>query len=168
MKPAVKRFSLAVSVCSALLLAQLTHAQTLAKNGAWLEKQFNKLMADKKEEATPTFTFKGCQMNMALDSKDEDISVGMNMTWQLSDVRKVSYTKDKDGQYTLMLDVPPDKMKMAMNLGGFSGSFSTDDKDEQDKDNKTSLSLNTTDESLVKQIKQKLEESVQLCRQGKY
>ena len=168
MKSSIIRFALVGSACFALLLARPTYAQTLAKNGDWLEKQFDKLMTDKQEDDTPTFTFRGCQMNMTLDSKDKDVSVGMDMAWQLRDVRKVSYTKDKDGKYTLLLDVPADRVKMAMNLGGFSGSFSTDDKDTKDKDNKTSLSLNTTDESLVKQIKQKLEESVQLCRQGKH
>jgi hypothetical protein len=88
------------------------------------------------------------------------------MGWLLKDVRKVSYKKESNGQYKLLLDVPADKVSMAMNIGGFSGSYSTDDKD-KGKDNTTSFGLDTTDESLVKQLKQKLEESVQLCRRGK-
>jgi len=142
-------------------------AQTLAKNGNWLEKQLNRLVMDKDGNQTPKFSFKGCGMNMTLDSKEEDVSVGMQMAWQLKDVRKVSYKKDKNGQYTLLLDVPADKVKMAMSVGGFSGSFNNDGKDGKNKDNTTSLTLNTSDESLMKQIKQKLEESGQLCRQGK-
>ncbi|QKZ14884.1 hypothetical protein [Spirosoma sp. KUDC1026] len=151
-------------VCFSLLLTPTSHAQTLAKNGAWLEKHFAKLVTDKDNAAT--FTFKGCQMNMAVADKDKDGSVNINMGWLLSDVRKVSYKKEANGQYKLLLDVPADKVSMAMNIGGFSGSYTTDDK-EKGKDNNTSFGLDTTDESLVKQIKQKLEESVQLCRRGK-
>ena len=157
----------------ALLTAPPTYAQTLAKNGAWLEKQFSKLIVDKDQKDMPKFTFKGCQMGMAVDSKDEGVSVGMTMAWQLKDVRSVSYKKEKNGQYTLVMDVPADKVKMAMSMGGFSGSFDSDDIPDKDKrtnkskDNNTTLSLDTQDESLVKQIKQKLDESIQLCRQGK-
>lgn len=106
-------------------------------------------------------------MNMDLNTKDKDVSVGMHMGWLLSDIHKVNYRKDKDGQYTLLLDVPADKVKMAMNLGGFGGSFNQDNKDKNNKDNTTSLNLSTSDEAMVKQIKQRLEESARLCRQGK-
>jgi hypothetical protein len=146
---------------------QCVQAQTLAKNEAWLEKTFDQLIKDKKDNETPKFTFKGCQMNMDLDTKDKDVSVGMHMGWLLSDIRKVNYRKDKDGQYTLLLDVPADKVKMAMNLSGFGGSFNQDNKDKNNKDSTTSLNLSTSDESMVKQIKQRLEESARLCRQGK-
>ena len=166
MKTSGKLFTISTLACSVWLLTQPTQAQTLAKNEDWLQKQFNKLVTDENKKETPKFTFKGCQMNMAVDSKEKDMSVGVNMAWQLRDVRKVSYKKEKNGQYTLLLDVPADKIKMAMNMGGFSGSFNTDGKDNQTKDNTTSLNLETTDESLVKQIKRKLEESAQLCRQG--
>jgi hypothetical protein len=105
-------------------------------------------------------------MNMAVADKDKDGSVNINMGWLLKDVRSVSYKKEPSGQYKLLLDVPADKMSMAMNIGGFSGSYNIGDK-EKGKDNTTSFGLDTTDESLVKQIKQKLEESVQLCRRGK-
>jgi hypothetical protein len=147
-----------------VLVTPTSHAQTLAKNGAWLEKHFAKLVTDK--DNAPTFTFKGCQMNMAVVDKDKDGSVNINMGWLLKDVRSVSYKKEPNGQYKLLLDVPADKMSMAMNIGGFSGSYNIGDK-EKGKDNTTSFGLDTTDESLVKQIKQKLEESVQLCRRGK-
>lgn len=166
MNGSIKLLTIATFAYFTLGTVQLTHAQTLAKNEAWLEKQFGKLITEDDGD-TPKFTFKGCQMKMAVDSKDKDVSVGMNMAWQLRDIQKVGYKKDKDGQYTLILDVPADKVKMAMNVGGFSGSFNADDKDKSSKDNKTNLSLDTKDETLVRQIKQKLEESVQLCRQGK-
>lgn len=167
MKASIKFSTSVAIVCLAFATAQPTYAQTLAKNGAWLEKQFDKLIKDEKDDETPKFTFRGCQMSMDLDTKDKEASVGMHMAWLLSDVRKVSYKKDKDGQYTLLLDVPADKVKMTMNLGGFGGSFNQDSKDKGKKDNTTSVGLSTTDESLVRQIKQKLEESVQLCHRGK-
>ncbi|MFD2937838.1 hypothetical protein [Spirosoma flavum] len=167
MKTSIKSVLAAAFTCLTLATLQPTQAQTLAKNGQWLEKQFDQLIKDEKANEVPKFTFKGCQMNMDLDTKDKDVSVGMHMAWLLSDVRKISYKKDKDGQYTMLLDVPADKVKMAMNVGGFGGSFNQDGKDKHNKDNTTSLNLSTTNESLVKQIKQKLEESVQLCQQGK-
>lgn len=167
MKAAIKLLTVVTLSCGISLLAGQTHAQTLAKNGNWLEKQLNKLVMDEDKDQTPKFAFKGCQMNMNVDSKDKDVSVGMDMDWQLKDVRKVSYKKRENGQYTLMLDVPADKVKMAMSLGGFSGSLNTSGKDNHNKNNTTSLTLDTKDESLVRQIKQKIEESVQLCRQGK-
>lgn len=175
MKPIIKRVSVVALLGVAVLTGAQAQAQTLARNTDWLEKQLNKLVTDDDKhnmnvngkKATPKFDFKGCQMNMNLDSKDDDVSIGMNMAWQLKDVRKVSYTKEKDGQYKLMLDVPADKMKMNMGLGSFTGSFNLNDKDSKEKESNTSFSLSTKDESLVKEIKQKFDESVQLCRKAK-
>ncbi len=173
MKQSIKRIATVALLSATIFTGLPAHAQTLAKNTDWLEKQLNKLVKDEDKhdvnvngkKASPKFDFKGCQMNMNLDTKDENVSFGMNMAWQLKDVRKVSYKKDKDGQYSLVLDVPADKVKMNMGVGGFSGSFNSNDKDK--KDSNTSFSLSTKDESLVKEIKQKFDESVQLCRQGK-
>jgi len=147
------------------LLARPTYGQTITKNTDWLEKQFNKLI--KAERDSPRFTLRGCQVNMIVDTKDKDASIWMNMAWQLKDIRKVSYNREKNGQYTLLLDVPADRVSMVMSLGDFFGSFNTNGKSNQNQDNITSLNLDTEDELLVKQIKQKIEEAVQLCRQGK-
>lgn len=157
---------------------QSAQAQTLNKNTAWLQKQLNALAKEDEDhnvkvngkKSTPKFDFKGCQMNMNIDSKDEDVSVGMNLAWQLKDVRKVSYKREKDGNYALVLDVPADKVKMNMGIGGFSGTFNmNDEKDKKDKgENSTSsFSLTTKDEKVVKELKQKFDESVELCRKGK-
>ena len=167
MKTSIKSVLAIAFTCLTFAALQSVQAQTLAKNGQWLEKQLDQLIRDKKDNEAPKFSFKGCQMDMNVDTKDKDVSIGMHMGWLLKDVRKISYKKDKDGQYTLLLDVPADKVKMAMNVGGFGGSFNQDSKDKNNKDNTTSLNLSTNDESLVRQIKQKLEESVQLCQQGK-
>lgn len=147
----------------ASLLASPAHAQTIAKNTVWLEEQFNKLLKQD-EGATPIFTFTDCQMNMALATKDKDVAVGIKMSWQVKDIRKVSYHKAKDGQYTLVLDVPTDRISMAMGFGDFSTSFTTTSKGNHNQDNITSLTLNTVDEAVVRQLKQKIEELVQLCR----
>ena len=170
------RYVVAIALLNlTFLVGTQTHAQTLAKNTNWLEKQLNKLVTDDEEhdmnmngkKSTPKFAFDGCQMNMILDSKDKDVSIGMNIAWQLKDVRKVSYQRGKNGQYALVLDVPTDKVKMSMGLGGFSGSFNADDKDSKDKDNTSSFTLDTKDEALVREIKQKFDESVKLCRTGR-
>jgi hypothetical protein len=175
MKSFVKRTATIALLGMASLTSLQAHAQTLAKNTDWIEKQLNKLVTDDEEhdmnlngkKSTPKFAFNGCQMNMILDSKDKDVSIGMNIAWQLRDVRKISYKRGKNGQYALVLDVPTDKVKMSMGLGGFSGSFNADDKDSKDADNTSSFTLDTKDEALVQQIKQKFEESVQLCRKEK-
>ena len=170
------RYVIAVALLNLTFLAgSQTHAQTLAKNTDWLEKQLNKLVTDDEEhdmnlngkKSTPKFDFNGCQMNMILDTKDNDVSIGMNIAWQLKDVRKVSYKRGKNGQYALVLDVPTDKVKMSMGLGGFSGSFNTDDKDSKGTDNTRSFTLDTKDEALVQEIKKKFDESVKLCRIGR-
>ena len=169
------RFTIAIALLSlTFLTGSQTHAQMLAKNTDWLEKQLNRLVTDDEQhnmnlngkKSTPKFDFNGCQMNMNLDNKDKDVSIGMNVAWQLEDVRKISYKQEKDGQYTLVLDVPADKMKMNMGLGGFSGSFNMNDKDTKGEDTNSSFSLGTKDEALMRQIKQKFDESVQLCRKG--
>lgn len=175
MRSSIKRITTISLLSIASLTGLQTRAQTLAKNTDWIEKQLNRLVTDDEEhdmnlngkKSTPKFDFNGCQMNMILNSKDEDVSIGMNIAWQLKDIRKISYKRAKDGQYTLVLDVPTDKVKMSMGLGGFSGSFNADDKDSKDKDNTSSFTLDTKDEALVQQIKQKFDESVKLCRTGK-
>lgn len=167
--------TLMILLGAALLPGFQSQAQSLAKNTDWLEKQLNKLVKSdenrnvksKGKEAVPKFDFKGCQMNMSLDSKDESVSFGMNLAWQLKDVRKVSYKQNKDNEYTLILDVPADKIKMNMGIGGFSGSFNMDDEDVKESGSNSSFSLDTKDEALVKEIKKKLEESVELCKKGK-
>ena len=172
MKSFVKRTITIALLGMASLMGLQAHAQTLAKNTDWIEKQLNKLVTDDDEhdtklngkKSTPKFAFDGCQMNMILDTRDEDVSVGMNIAWQLKDVRKVSYKPGKNGQYVLVLDVPTDKVKMSMSLGGFAGSFNADDKDRNDADNTSSFTLDTMDEALVRQLKQRLDASVQLCR----
>ncbi len=175
MKSLAKRITILALSGIASLTSLSTHAQTLAKNTDWIQKQLNRLVTDDDEhemklngkKSTPKFAFNGCQMNMILDTKDKDVSIGMNIGWQLKDVRTISYKPGKNGQYTLVLDVPTDKVKMSMGMGGFSGSFNSDDKDSKNKDNTTSFTLDTKDESLVREIKQKFEESVQLCRKEK-
>lgn len=175
MKTLIKLLTTTALLSTLVLQTGQTRAQTLAKNTDWIQTQLNKLVTDDEEhnmnlngkKSTPKFAFKECQMNMILDSQDKDVSIGMNIGWQLKDVRKISYKQGKNGQYVLVLDVPTDKVKMNMGLGGFSGSFNSDEKDSKSKDNTSSFSLDTKDESLVRQLKQKLEESVQLCRQGK-
>ena len=175
MKSLAKRVTILALLGMASLTSLPIHAQTLAKNTDWLQKQLNKLVTDDEEhnmnlngkKSTPKFDFNGCQMNMVLDSKDKDVSIGVNIAWQLKDVRTVSYKPGKNGRYTLILDVPTDKVKMSMGMGGFAGSFNTDDKDSKNKDNTSSFTLDTKDEAVVREIKQKFEESVQLCRKEK-
>lgn len=174
------RYVTAIALLSAAFLMGLpTHAQSLARNTDWLKKQLNKFVTDDTKhdmklngkKSTPTFDFKECQMSMTLDTKEDDVAIGMNIAWQLKDVRNVSYKREKDGQYTLILDVPADKMKMSMGVGGFSGSFNMNDTD-KDKNSKgtnanSSFNLATKDEALVREIKEKFDESVKLCRKGK-
>jgi hypothetical protein len=172
MKSTVKCITGLALLSMTFLTGLKTQAQTLASNTDWIAKQLNKLVTDDEEhsmnlngkKAQPKFSFKGCQMNMLLDSKDKEVSIGMDIAWQLKEVRHISYQRGKKGQYQLVLDVPTDKVKMNMGLGGFAGSFNTDEKDTKNTDDTSSFTLDTKDEALVGQIKQKLEESVQLCR----
>ena len=39
------------------------------------------------------------------------------VSWSLKDVRKVSYKKEKDGNYEQVLDVPADRVKVDLSFG---------------------------------------------------
>jgi hypothetical protein len=154
-----------------LLCSGLVSAQTLESNTQWLSSHLDRLVKEEKgknlninnKESVPTFKFKGCQMNMNIDSKDSDVDFGMSISWLLKDVQKVSYAKEKDG-YELKMIVPADRMKMKLGFGNdnaLSGSFNLKD---NDSDSKTNFTLHTQDESLVKEVVQKFEDSVRMCK----
>lgn len=154
-----------------LMGANIVSAQTLERNTQWLSQQLDKLVKEEKsknlkvndKESVPSFKFKGCQMNMNIDAHDKDVDFGMTLSWLLKDVQRISYTPEKDG-YELRLAVPADRLKMKLGFGndnGLSGSFNLKD---DDNDSKTNFTLHTRDESLVKEIVQKFEESVRICK----
>jgi len=173
----MKKSPLLLLVCI-LLCSNLSFAQTFEKTTQWLSSQLNQLVKEDKskslkvndKESIPTFNFKGCQMNMNIDAKSDnkDFNLGINMSWLLKDVQKVSYTREKEGGYELKLLVPADRMKMTMGFGhdnSLTGSFNL--KDEDKGDSKTNFTLHTQNEDLVKQVVQKFEESVRTCRNSK-
>ena len=80
-------------------------------------------------------------------------------------IRKVSYQKQKDGNYKLVLDVPADKIKMDLGFGKdntIGGSFNVND-DKKDK-SPTTFSLSTKDETVVKEMVQRFEVAVREAR----
>ena len=167
------KYALTVALLgTALLMSSQLRAQSLAKNTDWLEKQLNTLVIDgyksnvNGKKSAPKFDFKECQLTMKLESEDKADPMGMNFTWQLKDIRKIGYKQEKNGQYTLVLDAPADKV--GMDVGGISVSMSSNEQGKKSikntKDNTNSFTLNTTDEALVQQIKRRFDESVQLCQ----
>ena len=158
----------------AVVFSTQTFAQTTAlkQQTDWLTTQLNKLVIDddaKKisvndKKATPVFSFAGKKMLMNVSAKDEGFSMGFNISWLLQDVKKVSYKKEKNGNYELVLDVPADRIKMDMGFGkdnSLGGSFNV--KDEKN-DSHTSFTLSTKDEALVKEIVQRFEGAVHEAR----
>ena len=89
--------------------ASLTLAQSRQQNTDWIKDQLNRLM--EQETTKPVFDFDACQMRMNVDTKEEGIRVRMDMTWPLSEIRRVSYKISDGGRYTLMLDVPANKVE---------------------------------------------------------
>lgn len=149
-------------------------AQSLEANTQWLSKQMDRFVKEEKSKnlkanenkSVPTFKFKGCQMNMNIDSKDSDVDFGMSISWLLKDVQRISYDHEKDG-YELKMQVPADRMKMKLGFGDdnkLSGSFNLKD---NESDSKTSFTLHTQDESLVKEIVHRFEDSVRICKNTK-
>ncbi len=169
----MKKTSYLLLICI-LLTAKVTMSQTLEKNTQWLSGQLNNLVKDEnkklkvnQKESFPTFNFKGCQMNMDIDAKDKDFDFGMRLSWLLKDVKGVTYAREKNGNYELNLNVPADKMKVKLDFGrenSIGGSFNIND---DDKDGKTNFTLHTADETLVKQMVVRFEESVKVCRNMK-
>jgi hypothetical protein len=157
-----------------LFFAKFSMAQTLEKNTQWLSSQLNHLVKDddkklkvNEKETAPSFNFKGCQMNMDIDTKDKDFDFQMRLSWLLKDVKGVTYTREKDGDYELNLNVPADKMKVKLGFGdenSIGGSFNMKD---EDKDDKTNFTLHTRDENLVRQMVAKFEESVRVCKNSR-
>ena len=147
-----------------------TFAQTAAlkQQTDWLTSQLNKLVIDddnrkmnvNDRKSKPVFSFAGSKMLMNLSAKEENFSMGFNISWLLKDVRKVSYQKQKDGNYQFVLDVPADRIKMDLGFGKdntIGGSFNVkDDK----SDNHTSFTLDTKDEVLVKEMVQRFDAAV--------
>lgn len=166
-------FTLLLALVSTL--PALAQSDRLQRNAAWIQKQLNEV-ADRDDDGEVRFALAGCDMAMTVankkDAKD-DVSFALTISWLLKDVRKVSYTKDKDSKgYTLHLDVPADRLSTQIGLGkdnNISGSFNMkdDDKKKPSSDSQTNISLDTKDEELVKAIVAKLQDSVQLCKGGK-
>lgn len=163
-----------LSLALVMFCSNLVFAQSLEANTQWLSSHLDKLVKEEKgknlnvngKESVPTFKFKGCQMNMNIDSRDSDVDFGMSISWLLKDVQRVSYAK-KDSNYELKMIVPADRMKMKLGFGNdnaLSGSFNLKD---NDSDSKTNFTLHTDDESLVKEIVHKFEDSVRMCRNSK-
>ena len=97
---------------------------------------------------------------MNLSAKEEDFSMGINISWLLKDVKKVSCQKQKDGNYQLVLDVPADRIKMDLSFGKdntIGGSFNVKD---EGKDSNTSFTLSTKDEVVIKEMVQRFEGAV--------
>lgn len=163
-----------LSIALVLCCSNLVFAQSLEANTQWLSSHLDKLVKEENgknlninnKESVPTFRFKGCQMNMNIDSKkskDSDVDFGMSISWLLKDVQRVSYAREKDG-YELKMVVPADRMKMKLGFGNdnaLSGSFNLKD---NDSDSKTSFTLHTDDENLVKEVVHKFEDSVRMCK----
>lgn len=154
--------------CSAFIFAQ----STLKSNTDWLTTHLNKLVIsdDDKQlningnKAKPVFSFAGNKMLMNLSAKDKDFSMGFNISWSLKDVRKVSYKKEKDGNYELVLDVPADRVKVDLGFGkdnNIGGSFNVKD---ENKNNHTSFTLATKNENVVKEITQHFESAIRETR----
>jgi hypothetical protein len=148
-----------------LSLSATAQSAALKQNTQWLEKMMNMLVTDddkdNKDNAKPEFRFTTSQMTMNVQEKSEKVAFGLHLSWLLKDIKKVSYKKDKDGYYVLMLDVPADRMKMNMGFGddnAVAGSFNLKDGDKAKKnDDHTSFSLSTKDEKLVQEMVRKFE-----------
>jgi len=156
-----------------LLTSGSTYAQVAGKNTDWLEKQLNKLVIEEGDKSnagtkksTPKFDVENCQLKMHVS--DDDASMGMDMAWRLKDIKKTSYKQEKNGQYTLVLDGPADKV--GMNLGGLAISFPSNEEGRKNakkaESSNSSFSLSTKDEALVQQIKQRFDELIQQCRKS--
>ncbi|PLK45414.1 hypothetical protein [Emticicia sp. TH156] len=169
----MKKLQLLITSVILLFGTNLAFAQTLESNTKWLSFQLDRLVKEKDgnhlkvndNEAVPTFKFKGCQMNMNIDARDSDLNFGMRISWLLKDVQKISYDKEDSGEYQLKMIVPADRMRMKVGFGqnhNIGGSFNL--KNDDDNESKTNFSLHTKDERLVKEIVNKFEESVKICK----
>lgn len=156
--------TLGILTCTTLIFAQ----SALKANTDWLTAHLNKLVIDDDDKqlnvngkkSKPVFSFAGNKMLMNLNAKDKDFSMGFNISWSLKDVRKVSYKKEKDGNYELVLDVPADRIKVDLGFGkdnNIGGSFNVKN---EDSDSHTSFTLATKDENVVKEISQHFESAI--------
>ncbi len=163
-----------LSLALVLCCSNLVSAQSLEANTQWLSSHLDRLVKEEKgknlnvngKESVPTFKFKGCQMNMNIDSRDSDVDFGMSISWLLKDVQRVSYAR-KDSNYELKMIVPADRLKMKLGFGNdnaLSGSFNLKD---NDGDSKTNFILHTDDESLVREVVHKFEDSVRMCKNSR-
>ncbi|WP_461149402.1 hypothetical protein [Spirosoma pulveris] len=142
-----------------LFVAASTQAQTLTADTGWLKEKLNNLVVDKEDSVNPQFDFTDCQMSMKVDTKEEGIRVKLDMNWPLKEIKKVSYKPASGGTYTLVLDIPGDKVKGKMKVGIFSKKIRS-----KGEDGHTSFDLKTTDEKLVQDMKQHFESAIKQCQ----
>ncbi|WP_041616415.1 hypothetical protein [Spirosoma linguale] len=142
-----------------IFVSSAVQAQTLTADTNWLKEKLNSLVIDKDESVNPQFDFNDCQMTMKVDTKEEGITVKMDMNWPLKEIRKVSYKPSTGGAYTLLLDIPGDKVKGKMKIGIFSKKIRS-----KANEGHTSIDLRTTDEKLVQEIKQRFEGAIKQCQ----
>lgn len=140
---------------------------TLKSHTDWLTTHLNKLVIDDDDKqlningnkAKPVFSFAGNKMLMNLSAKDKDFSMGFNISWSLKDVRKVSYKKEKNGNYEFA-----DRVKVDLGFGKDNTIGSSFNVKDDDKDSHTSFTLATKDENVVKEITQHFENAIREAR----
>lgn len=140
---------------------------TLKSHTDWLTTHLNKLVIDDDDKqlningnkAKPVFSFAGNKMLMNLSAKEKDFSMGFNISWSLKDVRKVSYKKEKNGNYEFA-----DRVKVDLGFGKDNTIGSSFNVKDDDKDSHTSFTLATKDENVVKEITQHFENAIREAR----
>jgi hypothetical protein len=150
----MKRIIIACLLSSICLWSFTIQAQSAtAKDTEWLEKELNTLSkSDKKSATTQQYDFNECSCKYsakANKSEGSGFSMDKNFTFNLNEINNITYVRNEDKTYELRM-----KMKTDSDIVEFLNL------------DMITTTLYTSDENKVKEIVNKLRNTVKTCSPG--
>ena len=121
---------------------------TSAKDTEWLEKQLNIMVKNNEaDQGKKQFEFDDCQCKFATNnSKGVGFKFDMSYSFHLNEVNSVSYARNDDNSYELVLKLNKDKASDGLDFSSFT------------------TTLYNSDESQVKEVVKKFKSATQACK----
>ncbi len=142
-------------ICGLLFCTQVVFGQTNkdmgAKDTEWLEKKLNTMVKQNEaDKSNKQFAFDNCQCKFATNtSKGGGFNFDMSYSFHLNEVSSVSYARNEDNTYELVLKLNKDKKSEGPDFSSFT------------------TTLYNTDEKGVKEVINTFKTATQACKTSK-